>query len=140
MSYGLTLNPVEDKHCGGPEGLEEAVEFAMRTNTSGPWIPLRLTWRQSPDFEDYNNRRESIRGYEVEAHGVSWPSTSPVTQELTICGEDLLPANTSEVQFRWMNTANEPGGNDAWAIFNVTADYTDKNGDIFRIFDFRDTK
>ena len=127
-------------YCGGPEGLKEAVEFAIRTNTSGTWIPLRLTWRQSQHLEDYSNSRESIRGYEVEAHGVSRPSTSPVTQELTICGEDLLPANTSEVQFRWMNTDNQLGRFDAWAIFNVTADLTDKNGDTFRIFDFQDTR
>ena len=55
---------------------------------------------------------------------------------MTICEGDLLPVDAAEVQFRWMNTATEPGNRDLWALFNVTADvvYT-ITGNTSRIFD-----
>ena len=140
VSYGLVIglikNPSTGK-CGGPEGLEEAVEFSMRTNISGvygPWIPLRLTWR-CPDSEPNcaSSGEERIRGYNVETHRVS---SSSVVEQVSICGEDLLPADASEVQFRWMNTGSEKGNFDMWAIFNVTADLTtSRYENITRILD-----
>ncbi len=158
MRYGLVLNTNISIGCAGPETREEAVEFSMRTNTSGvygPWIPLRLTWRW-PDSVggNYTISRENVRGYEVESHGVppggnyedgaaigvprDYVDVAPlsmVAQHVTICGEDQLPANASEVQFRWMNTAEQPGRFDMWAIFNVTADLITNNGGTFRILD-----
>ena len=114
--------------------MGEAVEFAVRTTASGPWIPLRLTWCCPESKGSYIVSRENIRGYDVETHGV--PSSSSITQQqVTLCGEDLLPSYTNTVQFRWMNTANEPGRNDMWALFNVTADLINSSGDAIRIFD-----
>ena len=126
VSYGLILHAIENLTgpCDGPEGLEEAIEFAMRISRSGkygPWIPLRLTWHK--DTGNYTISTETIRGYAVETHGVPLPM---VTQQVTICGEDLLPTNASEIQFRWMNTAT-PGYFDLWAIFNVTVHFINKN-------------
>ena len=117
--------------CDGPEGREEAIEFAMRANISGvygPWIPLKLTQNRNG-----NNEIINVRGYDVVIAGVLSRS---VTLQVTICGEDLLPANASKVQFRWMNTVDEPGTTDIWAIFNVTADFISSDGgDAIRIFD-----
>ncbi len=141
MSYGLILGTNRTSgDCDGPENLQEAIEFAMRTNTSsvyGPWIPLRLT-RRWPDeatslLFGTSIFSDRIRGYDVEGHGVPVSSIA-VAQQVTICGEDLLPANASEVQFRWMNTVSEPGKSDMWAIFNVTADLITSNNDVVRIF------
>ena len=136
MSYGLVLNAA-NAPCDGPGGLDEAVEFAMRiTNTSGvygPWIPLRLTWRWPNNVGEYTISWENIRGYEVETHGVP---LSLVGQQVAICGEDLLPANASEIQFRWMNSDSHTSRRrDMWAIFNVTADLINRNGDTLRILD-----
>ena len=114
--------------------MGEAVEFAMRTTTSGPWIPLRLTWRCRESKGSYSISRENIRGYDVETHGM--PSSSSNTQQqVTICGKDILPSHTKTVQFRWMNTVNEPGRKDMWALFNVTADLINSSEDAIRIFD-----
>ena len=132
-SFLIQLDPGQ---CGGPEDGDEAVEFAMHTNTSGmygPWIPLRLTgrWPNGLGFLGYSIGSERIRGYDVVIHTI--PS-SMVAQNVTICGEDLLPTNTSEIQFRWMNTVDWLGKNDIWAIFNVTVDLTTSDGDTVRIF------
>ena len=120
VMYTLFINP-HTQGCTGPEGLEEGIEFAIRVNTSGvygPWVPLRWTWRDSGTNSTDSITDIMIRGYDVEAHGVT---SDVVTQTVTVCGESLLPANASEVQFRWMNTADEPGRFNVWALFNVTA-------------------
>ena len=109
----------------------------MRVNTSGvygPWVPLRLTWRGNT----INTSTEFIRGYEVESHQVT---SSIIPQQVTICEGDLLPTDTSEVQFRWMNTADEPGRLDMWALFNVTADVVNTStGNTYRILDSNDSE
>ena len=106
----------------------------MRVNTSkiyGPWVPLRLTWRRN-NGKNNTLSRESIRGYEVEAHE---EISSIATQQVTICEGDLLPVNASEVQFRWMSTASQPGRLDMWALFNVTVDVVHTStGNTTRIF------
>ncbi len=137
MSYSLIID-TNVTGCRGPEGRLETIEFAMRTNTStmfGPWIPLRLTLRRN----NHNNNNYGIsnlttRGYEVVIHRVPQNLTS-VAQQVTICGENLLPNNASEIQFRWMNSVNKLGNFDIWAIFNVTADLISSSGDTFRIFE-----
>ena len=144
VNYRLDLNPVEQDLCGGPEGLEEAVEFAMRTNTSGPWIPLRLTWRQSSQSNPQDvYGTETIRGYTVATRGVTSNIffALPLFQEqVTICGETVLPENAEQVQFRWMNTANEPGHLDIWAIFNITVNFNSLTGDTYEIFEAKNFK
>ena len=139
MSYALIINP--GGPCGGPDGAQEAIEFSMRTNISGvygPWIPLRFTRRRQSHGE-YNISERMSRDYVVEVHRVPFNMVT-VTQELTICGESLLPANASEVQFRWVNTVGE-GKNaednisDTWAIFNATAYLNISDGNTFKIFD-----
>ena len=130
------MNPRVTDSCDGPEGLEEGIEFAMRANTSGmygPWVPLRLTWRDSVLT---HVRVRNIRGYNVETRRVASPMAH---QEVAICGEDLPSINESEVQFRWMNTADEPGRLDMWALFNVTANYL-VNGNTAYTFDTRDSE
>ena len=126
-----------NSQCGGPEGLNETIEFAMRVNTSGvygPWVPLRLTWRGNVT----NTSTEFIRGYAVKTHQVT---SSIATQQVTICEGDLLPVDASQVQFRWMNTADELGRHDMWALFNVTADVVSTStGDTYRILDTNDPK
>ena len=116
----------------------------MRSDVYGPWIPLRLTWRcQNSDVEGCTYSNEDIRGYDVKAHAILSSLvglSSVVTEDITICGEDLLPSNASEVQFRWMNTADELGRNDIWAISNVTANLINNNGVSFRIFDTKNFK
>lgn len=116
MTYGIVIGNRQSDRWG-VKGLEEAIEFAIRVNTSGvygPWVPLRLTWRRNYTNSTTN---EIIRGYDVETHGVT---SDVVTQQMTVCGESLLPTNASEVQFRWMNTADHPGRQ--WTLFNVTAE------------------
>ena len=107
----------------------------MRVTTSGvygPWVPLRLTWRNNKNAKN-RTITKIIRGYDVEGHSVP---NSTVTQQVTICEGDLLPVNASEVQFRWMNTADEPGRRDMWALFNVTAYVVNtRTGDTYGIFD-----
>ncbi len=122
VSYRIVIS---DEGYDGPQWLEEAIEFAMRVNISdvyGPWVPLRLTWRRNDTNSTTNDTNsttnETIRGYDVETHGVT---SAMVTQQVTVCGESLLPTDASEVQFRWMNTADQPG---MWDLFNVTAKFT----------------
>ena len=110
----------------------------MRTNTSGPWIPLRLTWRSKSVGKPTIVSLVNVRGYDVESHEVfATDSTlSLVEQRVTICGKDLLPANASKIQFRWMNSdSHQPGYRDMWAIFNVTADLINRDGGTLRILD-----
>ena len=139
VSYALIINP--GGPCGGPEGPPEAIEFSMRTNQSGvygPWVPLRFTRRRSRG-QPYEIDYRTSRGYVAEVHRIL-STTVTVTQELTICGESLLPADATEVQFRWVNTVGE-GKNtednipDTWAIFNATAYLNNSDGNTFEIFD-----
>ena len=115
----------------------------MRTNTSGPWIPLRLTWRQTDEFNLQEvHGMERVRGYTVRTRGVSSSiSASPLVQEqVSICGEDVLPENTEQVQFRWMNTVNQPGRRDMWSIYNVMANFLSLNGNTYEIFRAENSK
>ena len=104
----------------------------MRVHVSGvygPWVPLRLTVRNKT-IDSITS--EFIRGYNVETHHFS---SSMVKQQVTICGEGLLPADTSIVQFRWMNSDRHlPGQHDIWALFNVTASLIDSYGDTSVLF------
>ena len=123
----------------------------MRTSTSGvygPWIPLRLTWRWRRGLgEDYTKiSLVNVRGYDVESFGILDDDTdgiplAMVVQQVTICGEDLLPANANKIQFRWMNSdLHYPEYRDLWAIFNVTADLINRDGDTLRILDTKNSE
>ena len=118
----------------------EAIEFAVRVNTSGvygPWVPLRLTWHINQANSSIITSK-FIRGYNVKAHRVS---SHMVKQQVTICGEDLLPANASFVQFRWMNSDhNQQEKHDIWALFNVTASLIDSYGDTSALLNTGDPR
>ena len=130
--YNLYFRPPRFTYCAGPNLQEEGIEFAVRVGTSGlygPWVPIRLTWRE----RSKRTITKIIRGYEVDSRAVT---TTITPQQVTLCDRDLLPVDASEVQFRWMNTANQPGRKDIWALFNVTADVIHTStGDTYRIFD-----
>ena len=113
----------------------------MRTNTFGvygPWIPLRLSWRSRGVA---NISLVNVRGYDVESFGVLGDSTNGiplamVVQQVTICWEDLLRDNANKIQFRWMNSDKHGlRHRDLWALFNVTADLINRDGDTLRILD-----
>ena len=122
MSYGLYLDlPIADR-CSGVEYREEAIEFAIRTDTSNDdhWIPLRLSY-----FRDLPHATPAIymdttqvRGYNVSAYR---HITAFVQEQVVIC-DDLL--NTSSVQFRWMGTVDLPMKDrlrqNVWALASVT--------------------
>ena len=123
MSYGLYLDlPIADG-CRGVEYPEEAIEFAIRTDTSNDdhWIPLRLSYfRDLPDATPtiYMDTTQ-VRGYSVSTYR---HLTAFVQEQVVIC-DDLL--NTSSVQFRWMGTAILPNSGrlrqTVWALASVTA-------------------
>ena len=132
VSYQLILDVSSptDEMCDGldfPTGGDrsrEAIEFAMRdaTSSDGHWIPLRLNYYTN-NFLDVGSSFETVRGYQVTAQR----SPSPIiTETIAICGETL--SDDSEVQFRWMGSADMDTGNyfrqDMWALasVNVTMD------------------
>ena len=133
MSYQLILDvssPTDDR-CGGldfqtgEDRSREAIEFAMRdvTSSDGHWIPLLLSSYVN-DIFDVGSSLPTVRGYQqITAER----SLSPIiTQTIAICGETL--SNDSQVQFRWMGSADMDTGNyfrqDMWALasVNVTVD------------------
>ena len=124
MSYGLYLDLPAAGHgrCKGVEYPEEAIEFAMRTDTSsdGRWIPLRLSYFRDLDVTPaiYMDTTQ-VRGYSVSTYR---HLTAFVQEQVVIC-DDLL--NTSSVQFRWMGTAILPNSGrlrqNVWALASVTA-------------------
>ena len=132
VSYQLILDVSSptDEMCDGlefPAGGDrsrEAIEFAMRdaTSSDGHWIPLQLSYYGS-NFLDVGSSFETVRGYQVIADRSSSPT---ITQTIPICGETL--SDDSEVQFRWMGSADMDVGNyfrqDMWALasVNVTVD------------------
>ena len=150
VSYQLILNvtnqdvcaEIENQNiCGGVERELEAIEFSIRSNTSGggQWIPLRLTYHDS----DRNNRtrNKSIRGYATQVHRDQSPMP---TEQVSICGDILL---SSEVQFRWVGTANgdrfisDAHRSDMWALASVNVILTTQNESIVLIQDnFGSTK
>ena len=122
MSYGLYLDLPSAGGCKGVEYREEAIEFAMRTNTSndGRWIPLRLSYFRDLDvtpaiFMD----TIQVRGYNVPTYR---HLTAFVQEQVVMCN-DLI--DTSSVQFRWMGTVNLRSNGklrfDVWALASVTA-------------------
>ena len=123
VSYGLYLDLPHADGCRGVEYREEAIEFAIRTDTSsdGHWIPLRLSYfRDLPDATPaiYISTTQ-IRGYNVSAYR----HLTAFVHEQVVIYHDLL--NISSVQFRWMGTANLPSNGrlrrDVWALASVTA-------------------
>lgn len=130
-----------DSTCDGPEGLPEAIEFAIRNNTSrdGRWIPLRLSYHEN-DTSSNMSSIEVVRGYQVLAN--KWPCFL-FTEEVNICGDALL---SDEIQFRWMGTALPDGPDDRtvfrqdiWALSSVTATYITENETITLIQDIFDS-
>ena len=116
MNYGL-INQVSGNYCRGIDN-PEPIEFAMRNNTSGSgqWIPLQLLAEQQ--------LTPVIRGYNLsDSVIVRRSTTGEELNTVYICGDIL---RTTEVQFRWMGTANyiEPRF-DLWALtrVNVTLIY-----------------
>ena len=116
-----------DSTCDGPEGLPEAIEFAIRNDTSrdGHWIPLRLSYY---DNETFGSSIEIVRGYQVLAN--KWPLFW-FTEKVNICGDTL---QSNEIQFRWMGTAGPDAPDertvfrqDMWALAGVTATYITEN-------------
>ena len=131
MTYQLILDvssPTDDRCDGldfptGGDRSREAIEFAMRdvTSSDGHWIPIWLSYYVN--FLNVGTSFETVRGYQVIADR----SPSPIiTQTIAICGETL--SDDSEVQFRWIGSADMDTGNyfrqDMWALasVNVTVD------------------
>ena len=125
MTYELVLdvNSSSNPEYDGIEGLDEAIEFAIRINESKEWIPLRMTFHN----DTTNSSTElAVRGYTVPAFG---RTEAIATEHVSICGERLCGANT--VQFRWMQTTssdNERRRNDIWAMALLEARFTSLEG------------
>ena len=132
MSYQLILDVSSptDEMCDGLEfpadgdRSREAIEFAMRdaTSSDGHWIPIWLSYYVNSFFE-VGSSNETVRGYQVRAKRSPSPT---ITETIAICGETL--SDDSEVQFRWMGSADMDTSNyfrqDIWALasVNVTVD------------------
>ena len=132
VTYGLLLD-VDTSKCDGIGGDSdnEYIEFAMRNNTNGgPWIPLQLSYHDTSIPPT-----RVVRGYNVSTSITS--STSVVQHTVYICGDIL---RTSQVQFRWMGTAeleqviNRRPRNDIWALANVDATLIDANNETTSLF------
>ena len=122
MTYELLLgvNSSSDPECDVIEGLDEAIEFAIRINRNRKWIPLRITFRN----DTTNSSTElAVRGYTVPAFG---RTEAIATEHVSICGERLCDVNT--VQFRWMQTGHEKRRNDIWAMALLEAKFTSTEG------------
>lgn len=129
--------------CDGILGEREAIEFAVRTNSSSDdaaWIPLRISFHDDGSYaggngngdgnddsrSDSRNSDEGI-SYARIIRGYTVPTTaqldSIVTEHVTICGDLLRDAR--EIQFRWMGTAELEGKererSDIWALASVSA-------------------
>ena len=128
VNYGL-INQFEgpNDNCRGIED-GEAIEFAMRNDTSGSgvWTPLQiLAERQLTPV---------IRGYNLSDSVIIRRSTTGAEQNTVyICGDIL---QTSEVQFRWMGSANffRRPSHDMWALTNVNVTLIDNNNTPINIF------
>lgn len=118
-SYQLILDDIMGHGCDGIERPDDAIEFAVHTTSS--WIPLRITYGSESDA--------LIRGFTVPATSRGAVQSGMVTEHVYICG-DLL-RDPSEIQFRWMGTADLEMGNrerrDIWALGNVTVNLIVEN-------------
>ena len=114
------MNSSSDPKCDGSEGLDEAIEFAIRIDENKQWIPLRMTFHNDAS----NSSTELVvRGYTVPAFG---RTEDIATEHVSICGERLCDANT--VQFRWMQTGHEKRRKDIWAMALLEARFTSLEG------------
>ena len=132
VSYQLVLDVTSssDNQCGGSSSFNEAIEFAMRTNSSSdaPWIPLQLTYDNTGDGGEPRDGIATIRGYNVTAH---LSGDEIVTESVHICGDMLL--DMQEVQFRWMGTSNLDNQivrRKMWALAKVTANLVSESESI----------
>ena len=119
----LDVSSSSDPECDGIEGLDEAVEFAIRIDESKEWIPLRMTFH---DDTANSSTQLAVRGYSVPAFG---RTEAIATENVSICGEKLRDANT--VQFRWMQTSrweNRKRRNDIWVMSLLAAIFTTTGG------------
>ena len=114
--------------CGGIDGIRKGIEFSIRNNTDGPWIPLHLDAIALESEETPTS--VVIRGYQVSASIISFQSAFNEGQShqstiISICGSLL---QTNEIQFRWIGTADFDdtlngffARNDGWALTRVSA-------------------
>lgn len=116
VSYQLVVDGISDD-CDGIESPDEAIEFALRTTSH--WIPLRITYGAEGGT--------LVRGYTVQT--TSRTSGLKVMVHVYICGDLLY--NISEIQFRWMGTADldseSKERDDVWALGNVTVNLIVEN-------------
>ena len=132
VSYGLILHVRDNEDgCGGVNGINEGIEFAIRNNTNGgPWIPLQLDYRNNtPDTDE----RREIRGYNVSAIRHAKTNKAVIDRNVSICG-DILDTNT--IQLRWMQSSivsNKTPHFDVWALAYVNATFIEANETIHLI-------
>ena len=128
VSYGLILNV---NGCGGVDGIEEGIEFAIRNSTNGgPWTPLQLDYRNTRNTDD---EWREIRGYNVTAFGHPSNNKEVIDCNVYING-DILDTNT--IQLRWMQSSrvvNNTPHFDVWALAYVSATFIQANETIHLI-------
>ena len=125
VSYGLILHvrDTEDR-CGGVDGINEGIEFAIRNNTNGgPWIPLQLDYRNNTD----TGKWREIRGYNVSAFGHAKTNRAVIDRNVFICGDIL---NTNTIQLRWMQSSKGEPHRDVWALTYVSTTFIQANETI----------
>lgn len=114
--------------------FNEGVEFSIRLNTIGDWIPLDLVYRRiskNPNDEIYIGERDNLtlRGYQVDVEQIMKNATSV---NISVCN---FPTSLEFVQFRWLQTTRLKGKNvnrdsrDVWSLDDVHIWYEDEEGE-----------
>lgn len=115
--------------------FNEGVEFSIRLNTIGDWIPLDLVYRQisNPNNEIYIGERDNLtlRGYQVDVEQIMKNATLVIIN-ISVCD---FPTSLEFVQFRWLQTSRLKGKNvnmdsrDVWSLDDVHICYEDVEGE-----------
>ena len=131
---------MENGSCDSIDFFDEGVEFSIRINSTGAWIPIILASKNvtkkdrfaiGERIDEYN---VVIRGFRVESKLASNRSYYSVQ----VC-DFTVPVNS--IQFRWLQTSrigNSSTVNDAWVLDNVHVSHHHNNVSVTLLQDLFD--
>ena len=141
ITFQNILSPLNEESCDSIDRFDEGVEFSIRMNSEGLWIPITLAIRSDKignhasiligsRENDENVEDVVIREYHVEPD-LSSPG-SIYEYSVQVCD---FTRTINSIQFRWLQTSSKHKLKDIWTLEAVNISYHDISSNILLLLD-----
>ena len=116
-------------HLSGIDRLDEGVEFSIRMNSDGVWIPITLTTLKNISIVYSEDDDVEIREYHVKPIILHCP-IGIIYHSVQMCDFGF---QVNFIQFRWLQTHQinaSDAVNNAWTLDNVHMSVYDGNDSV----------